>query len=465
MNPKINFIAESVKKFIRRNARANLNNLIAKVHSSEFAAAMAIFKPVIREALLNILIEEDIQKTADILVETDEHIILPILEKLDDKIIAKLLKELNSDDAVSLIEGLPEEKKESILEFFHGSEEVEEQLMYEEETAGRIMTRNFFSLHEDLTVKEAIETLQQLEEKAEMVFYLYLTDSSEHLAGVLSLRQLLLSSPDTVMSDIMNREIYSVRVEMDREDVADIVSQYDLLAVPVVDLENKLVGIITVDDVIDIIREEAEEDIYKMAGTSEEELLYRGNPFKVVKIRMPWLFPAFVGALLVSKILGYIEGSLSQFAMLIVFMPIINATAGNIGIQSTTIMARELAFDRIEKNQWKEILFNQLKIGLLLGLIFGIIAFCFAYFTAPETNVPVYVVGLSVGLALLAAIIISTVYGTMLPILLQKMGFDPAVSTGPFIAASNDLIGLASYFSISWILLYKLNIVTFASLF
>lgn len=456
MNPKINFIAESVKKFIRRNARSNLNNLIKKVHPSELAAALTIIKPVIREPLFNVLIEEDIEKAAEIIVEADEHIIPLILEKLEDKVIAKLLKELNSDDAVSLIEGLPEEKKEAILELFHGSEEVEEQLMYADETAGRVMTRNFFSLHEDLTVKEAIDTLQKLEEKAEMVFYLYLTDSSEHLAGVLSLRQLLLSSPGAIMSDIMNRDIISVRVDKDREVVADIVSQYDLLAIPVVDLEHKLVGIITVDDVIDIIREEAEEDIYKMAGTSEEELLYRGNPFKVVQIRMPWLFPAFVGALLVSKILGYIEGTMAQFTMLIVFMPIINATAGNIGIQSTTIMARELAFDRIENNQWKEILFNQVKVGILLGLIFGIIAFGFAYVTSPAGNIPVYVVAASVGLAMVAAIIISTVYGTMLPIALKKMGFDPAVSTGPFIAASNDLIGLTSYFSISWILLHKL---------
>ncbi len=465
MNPKINFIAESVRKFIRRNARTNLRNLITKVHPSELAATLTILKPIIRESLFNILIEEDIKKAAEIIVEADEHIIPAILEKLDDKVIAKLLKELNSDDAVSLIEDLPEEKKEAVLELLHESEEVEEQLMYADETAGRIMTRNFFSLHEDLTVKEAIETLQKLEEKAEMVFYLYLTDSSEHLAGVLSLRQLLLSSPNTVMADIMNRDIISVRVDMDREDVADIVSQYDLLAVPVVDLENKLVGIITVDDVIDIIREEAEEDIYKMAGTSEEELLYRANPFKIAKIRMPWLFPAFVGALLVSKILGFIEGSLAQFSMLIVFMPIINATAGNIGIQSTTIMARELAFDRIEKNQWKEILFNQVKVGLLLGLIFGLIACGFAYLTSPKGDIPVYIVAISVGLAMLTAIVISTVYGSMLPIILQKMGFDPAVSTGPFIAASNDLIGLGTYFSISWALLHYLNLLSLTSLF
>jgi len=450
VNQKAAFIAESMKKFVRRHAHGNLMKLVQKVHPSELADAIEIMKPLDRQTAMNFLVERAGDVAAEVFIELDESVLRELTEQLDDDTLATILREMNSDDAVAVIEHLAEDRREAILALIQDTPQVEEQLLYPEDTAGRIMTTDYFCLNEQLTVKEAIEQLQKLEEKAEMVFYLYLVDEDNRLTGVLSLRQLLLSGPQATLRDIMNRKLISVRVDTDQEEVASIVSQYDLLAVPVVDLEGKLVGIITVDDVIDIIREEAEEDIYRMAGTSEEEILYRGNPWKIARIRIPWLFPALVGTFIVATLLHRLETSFVYFAVYVVFMPMINATAGNIGIQSTTIMARELALNRVDEDQWRGIFFSQFRVGLLIGLIFGALAFGFSYLFPPAGNLSRVLVAGAVGGAMFTAITISSVYGSLLPIVLKKLGFDPAVSTGPFVAASNDLIGLVTFFSIAY---------------
>jgi len=450
INPKIAFLAESMKKFLRRSAHGHLLNLVQKVHPYELAATLEVVKPLERKNLFAFLVKKAVDVAAEVLVELDESLLEELTSQLEDAKLASILKLMSTDDAVSLLEYLADQRKEAVLALMQDTHQLEEQLLYPDETAGRIMTTDYFSLSQDLTVREAIERLQQLEEKAEMVFYLYLVDEQGRLSGVLSLRQLLLSNPTVALKDIMTQNPIQVTVDMDQEEVASIVSQYDLLAAPVVDLEGKLAGIITVDDVIDVIREEAEEDIYRLAGTTEEELLYRGNPWKIARIRLPWLLPAFVGTFVVAALLSRIEDTFIYFAAYVVFMPMINATAGNIGIQSTTIMARELALQRVDETQWRSIFVSQIKVGFLIGLLFGIIAFIFSYFLNGDAQLTWYILPTTVGVAMFTAVAISAVYGSLLPIILKKLGFDPAVSTGPFIAASNDLIGLVTYFSIAF---------------
>ncbi len=449
-SPKIAFIAESMKKFIRRRAFGNLANLLSKVHPSELADAIEALKPIDQSAILDFLIEKHKEMAADMFVELKEQLQHKFAEELEPEKLASILRLMNSDDAVSIIEDLPEDRKTAILNLIQDTPQVEEQLLYADDTAGRIMTTDYFSLQDGLTVKEAIEQLQKLEEKAEMVFYLYLVDEENRLSGVLSLRQLLLSTPGTHLKDIMNNRPISVNVDTDQEEVASLVSQYDLLAIPVVDHDRVLVGIITVDDVIDIIREEAEEDFYRMAGTSEEEILHRGNPWKIVKIRIPWLLPAFLSTFVVASMLDYIKGSFAYFALFVVFMPMINATAGNIGVQSTTIMARELALDRIQESKWATLLWSQFRIGFIIGLIFGIIGFGFSYALYPGGQVPRLVLSGSVGAAMLIAVSISSAYGTLLPVFLKRLGLDPAVSTTPFVSSSNDIMGMIIYFSVAF---------------
>ncbi|BBB33258.1 magnesium transporter [Thermotomaculum hydrothermale] len=458
MNSKILLLAESIRKFLRRNMVPNLKNLINKAHPSDIAAAIEILKPFNREKLFKFMIEHNIEKAAEVLIELEEHLIKSILDLFDDETTAAILKLLSTDDAVAILDYIDdEEKKEKILQLIHDSEKVEEQLLYQDETAGRIMTTDFFSLNHNLTVKEAIEKLHQLEEKAEMVFYLYLVDDNQRLTGVMSLRQLLLSNPDAKLKEVMQKDIISVRVDTDQEEVARLVSQYDLLAIPVVDHDGKLVGIITVDDVIDIIKEEAAEDIYRLAGTSEEEILYKGHPFKIAKIRLPWLLPAFAGTFVVASLLDLISVKFSYFAIFVVFMPMINAAAGNIGIQSSTIMARELAVNEMEGSIWKEVFSTQFRVGVIIGILYALIAFTFSFILAKPVHLPKLIVSISVGIAMFIAIIISSVYGSFLPIFLKKMGVDPAVATGPFVAASNDILGTIIYFSVAYNIVHLLQ--------
>ena len=449
-SPKIAFIAESMKKFIRRRAFGNLAKLLAKVHPSELADAIEVLKSIDQSPILDFLISKHKELAADMFVELNERIQHKFAEELEVEKLASILRLMNSDDAVAIIEDLPEDRRTAILNLIQDTPQVEEQLLYADDTAGRIMTTDYFSLQDSMTVKEAIEQVQKLEEKAEMVFYLYLVDEENRLSGVLSLRQLLTSTPGTSLKEIMNNRPISITVDTDQEEVASLVSQYDLLAIPVVDHDRVLVGIITVDDVIDIIREEAEEDFYRMAGTSEEEILHRGNPWKIVRIRIPWLLPAFLSTFLVASMLDYIKGNFMYFALFVVFMPMINATAGNIGIQSTTIMARELALDRIQENRWVTLLWSQFRIGFIIGVIFGVVAFGFSYILYPGGQVPKVVLAGSVGVAMLVAVSISSAYGTILPVFLKKLGFDPAVSTTPFVASSNDITGLLIYFSVAY---------------
>ncbi len=458
MNSKILLLAESIRKFLRRNMVPNLKNLINKAHPSDIAAAIEILKPINREKLFKFMIEHNIEKASEVLVELEEHLIKSVLDLFDEETIALILKNLSTDDVVAILDHIEDEdKKEKILQLIQDNEKVEEQLLYQDETAGRIMTTDFFYLNHNLTVKEAIEKLHQLEDKAEMVFYLYLVDDHDRLTGVMSLRQLLLSNPNSKLKEVMQKDIISVRVDTDQEEVAKLVSQYDLLAIPVVDHDGKLVGIITVDDVIDIIKEEAAEDIYRLAGTSEEEILYKGHPLKIAKIRLPWLLPAFAGTFIVASLLDFISVKFAYFAIFVVFMPMINAAAGNIGIQSSTIMARELAINEMEGNIWKEIFSTQFKVGLIIGTLYATIAFIFSYFLAKPVHLQRYVVSLSVGTAMFIAIINSSVYGSFLPIFLKKIGVDPAVATGPFVAASNDIMGTIIYFTVAYNMVHILT--------
>ncbi len=428
-----------------------MKNLINKAHPSDIAASIEILKPINRENFFKFMIENNMEKAAEVFIELEDHLIRFFLELFDIETIASLLKLLNTDDAVAVLDYIEdEEKKEKILQLMQDSEKVEEQLLYGDESAGRIMTTDFFCLNHNLTVKEAIDQLHKLEDKAEMVFYLYLVDDHNRLTGVMSLRQLLLSPPDAKLKEVMEKDIISVRVDTDQEEVARVVSQYDLLAVPVVDHDGKLVGIITVDDVIDIIREEAAEDIYRLAGTSEEEILYKGHPFKIVKIRLPWLLPAFFGTFVVATLLDIIKGHFSYFAIFVVFMPMINAAAGNIGIQSATIMARELALNEMDGSVWKEVFKTQIKVGMLLGILYAVIAFAFSFVLASATDLPKTIVSASVGTAMFVAITISAVYGSFLPFVFKKFGADPAVATGPLVAASNDILGTIIYFTTAY---------------
>ncbi len=323
LDQRLKLLLETIRRLIRREAKANLTNLLRKIHPADIAHLLKYLSLAEGRWMFNLI--ENSHMAATVLREMEQVARTSLLEDVDEVSISQILQEMPADDAAEMIGGMGEEKAEKVLQLMQQkeSQEVEELLSYDEDTAGRIMTPHYFALHEDTTAKQAIERLQGAAE-AEMVFYIYVVDSRQHLVGIVSLRKLIMVAAATPLKNIIATEVISVHTHTDQEEAAMMVAKYNLLAIPVVDDQNKLVGIITVDDVIDVIREEATEDIYKMAGTSEEELLEK-SAWKIASIRMPWLFFSVVGESLSGVILKYYNTTLRDVISIVFFIPLVMA--------------------------------------------------------------------------------------------------------------------------------------------
>jgi magnesium transporter len=357
---------------------------------------------------------------------------------------------MDPDDTVSILEDIPEEVREDILSHLSVSdaESIEELFQYPEDSAGRIMNTNYFALQEDVTVSDAISELQKRGADAtEMVFYVYVVDSRNHLVGVCSLRQLLLVPPSTTVMSVMADDVVSVNVETDQEDVARLVEKYDFLAVPVTDDENKLLGIVTVDDVIDVIRHEATEDIMKMVGTGDE--YHTRSVLRSARMRMPWLLAAFLGGYIGIQFLNMFNATLEKIVALAFFLPIIIAMGGNIGITSMTIVVRGLATGKIAVKQLGKVVVKELSIALILGLLYGSILMVLAYVQFGDVTYLGFVAGVSMFISMIMAAAI----GTFMPIVLHLMKVDPAVATGPFVTSTVDSLGILVYLGMATMLL------------
>jgi magnesium transporter len=447
LTPSLQIKLESVKKLIRRNARNHLENLLLKLHPADIATIIKNLNELDRKKIWNILSGKSILPS--VILELDESQIIELFNTMAPSEIARILDEMESDDAAGILRLFDEEKVKDIMQYMEKEELniVEELLQYPTDSAGSIMNPNYFALNEDLTVKEATKLLHKAED-LEMVFYLYVIDSEKHLVGVISLRQLILNPPDKKLKDIMTKEVIKVNVNTDREEVAKIVERYDILAVPVVDNEDILVGIITVDDIIDVIREETTEDIYKMAGTTEDELMLGNKSFKVAKVRFPWLLITFFGELISGLVIHFFHGKVQDFAILVSFMPLIMAMGGNVGSQSATILIRGVALGKVTIGDIYKVIFKEIRVGMIMGVILGsILAFVAPFFSKDRQ------LGLIVGIAMFFAITFAAFTGAFVPAMLIKLKLDPAVASSPFISTLNDITGLTIYFTVSIILL------------
>jgi magnesium transporter len=360
--------------------------------------------------------------------------------------IAKLLQEIPSDDAAALIDYLPDELSREVLELMRRREsaQVESLLEYGEKTAGRIMNPQVFALSEDLTVGEAITALQSARD-VEMVFYLYVVDGRRHLVGVTSLRRLLLVSPETPLKRIMTPEVISVRVDTDQEEVARQVASYNLLAVPVVDEENKLVGVITVDDVIDVIKDEATEDLLRMAGVSSDERV--ATPaFEALRKRLPWLGVNLVTAFLAASVVALFEGTIARATALAVFMPIVAGMGGNAGTQTLTVVVRGLALGELSGSNARKALLKEAGIGLGNGVVLGFIAASIAWVTKGDP-----MLGLLLGLAMVLNMLVAATAGTIVPLGLKALKVDPALASSVFITTFTDMVGFATFLGLATI--------------
>jgi len=384
-----------------------------------------------------------------LLSRLDEDTLLDLIERIELDEIVEILEHMPNDDVADLLGRLPDEQSDNILERMkkEDSEDVEDLLRYEDDTAGGIMVTDFIALKEDTTAKEAIESLQKEYMDVEMPFYLYAVDEYGNLVGVSSLRQLVVVPPDKPLKDFMTTDVFFVQTNTDQEEVAKIVARYDILAVPVVDETNQLVGIITVDDIIDIIRQEATEDILKMAGVGEE-FVETKSVLKSTKIRLPWLFASCIGGIIAFFIIGHFENSLSKLAYLAAFIPVIMGMGGNIGTQSSTIVVRGLATGRLHIRDIWLVVSKELAIGLILGLFYGFLIGVVAQF-----QYSMEMLAISVGLAVLSSMSIAALVGSLVPMAFARVNIDPAVATGPFVTTAIDIISVFFYFKIATTLL------------
>jgi len=438
-------ILDSVRRLLRRGAITHLERMVNKMHPADVANVLHhLHTPQEKRTVFELIKVEG--NKAQVLAEMDEGDVTEILADVSSAEIATLIRNLPDDDQAYILTSLPEERSQEVLRLMKPEEsaEVKDLLKYEPQTAGAIMTGEYFALPANTTAGEAIRRLQQGE--PENVFYVYVTDKEEKLIGVLSLRQLLQVAPDRTLGSMITKDVISVTPDTDQEEVAKQVARYNLLAIPVVEKDGKLVGIITVDDIVDVMREEATEDMLKMSGTKieEEETIMTSSILNAVRMRAPWLLTNLFGSMISGLILWFFRFTIQEVVAIVTFIPVIAAMGGNVGLQSSTLVIRGLATGRIELSDVRKVFLREVTIGLLIGLICGLVGLAVA--AVMHINLTL---GLVVGVAMLCALVVSTTTATITPVVLQRYGIDPAIAAGPFVTTANDITGCAIYLSLA----------------
>ena len=440
-------LVDSVKRLLRRGAISHLSKIVDKTHGADLSVLFRSLSLDQQRRLFDMI--TDVEQKGILFSELEEDTFQDLIEDMPIEAIVEILESMPADDVADIIGRLPEDRSQDILDKMKKaeSEEVEDLLRYDDDTAGGIMVPDFIALKEDVTAREAIESLQKEHSDVEMAFYLYVVDEYGKLVGVSSLRQLVVVPPEKPLKEFMSTDVFSVQTDMDQEEVARIVARYDILAVPVVDDTNRLVGVVTVDDVIDILRKEATEDILKMAGAGEE-FVETKSILKSTRIRLPWLFASCIGGIFAFFIIGKFESSILKYAYLAAFIPVIMGMGGNIGTQSSTIVVRGLATGRLNVRDIWSVVLKELSIGVILGIVYGALIGSVA-----QLRYSMEALAISVGLAVVSSMSVAALVGSLVPMAFARINIDPAVATGPFVTTAIDIISVFFYFMIATTLL------------
>jgi len=442
---EIKILKDTFARLLRRNAHTNLVKLIRKTHPADLAVVFRYFSDEEQAQVFSIMVEDG--QAVEFLVELDDTLIANLLENETPERIATVIQESSANDQSYILGTLEDEQAHSVIELLktEEQEEIEELMGYPEDSAGAMMTTNVFTLYQNTTCRDALKSLQDQSE-AEMVFYLYITDDDDRLVGVASLRALATTPADTILKNIMVKRVHTVRPETDQEEVAQIVAQYNYLAVPVLDEDDQLLGIVTVDDVVDVIREEATEDFLQMAGAGKDREILLKSSWENARARLPWLFASWIGGIFAASIIGTFEHLLESMIALAAFIPVIIGMGGNIGTQSSTIIVRGIATGRIEIGSELKVMWKEVRVGIILGALYGLLLGAFAKFRFIDADPMLgVVVGLSIGCSMLLAVAV----GTFVPMFLRKVDIDPAIASGPFVTTSIDILGVLFYFVIA----------------
>ena len=443
--------SESIKKIkslVKRKNNRLLKKDLSKLHYADIAEIVELLS--IENATYIIkLLESD--KTADALAEIDEDLREKILDKLSSTEIADEIQKLNTDDAADLVAELPEDRKEKVLSKISDTEhlkDIRELLTYEEDTAGAIMAKELVKIQENLSILKCLNIMRIQAENINRVHSIYVVDSNNKLLGRLSLKDLLTANSKAKIKDIYIPKVDYVFVDQEVDQVAKIMFKYDLEAIPVINKKRELLGRITIDDVVDLTKEEAEKD-YQLASGISNDVEANDSIFELTKARFPWLFLGLIGGLGSVFILQDFEEVMNspELRSLFFYTPLIAAMAGNVGVQSSAIIVQGIANDVLRGSIWSRLL-KEISLSLINGFLLSSILILFGILINQDISLT-----LTVSISLMGVIIISALIGTFVPIILDKKGIDPAIATGPFITTSNDIFGIFIFFYLAKLIL------------
>ncbi|HSO57340.1 MAG TPA: magnesium transporter [Paenisporosarcina sp.] len=385
-------------------------------------------------------------------IELDDDEYAPFLKEMETMYAADMLSEMYADDAVDVLNELGKDQVASYLTIMdnESAQEIKDLLHYEEYTAGSIMTTEYVAIPENSTVKSAMTILRNAAPEAEIIYYLFVVNDDHQLTGVVSLRDLIIADEESLIRSIRNERVVSVSVSEDQEEVARMIKDYDFLAVPVVDFENHLLGIITVDDILDVLEEEANDDYSKLAAVSEMDTFDKG-PLTAAKKRLPWLIILLFLGMFTASLMGIFEETLDKVAILAVFIPLIAGMAGNSGTQALAVAVRGIATGDIAEQSKMKLLMREAGTGLITGIVCAVFSVGIVFFIQHDL-----LLGLLVGTAIFGSIFVATLSGSFIPLLIHRMNIDPAVASGPFITTLNDIISILIYLGLASMFLTQL---------
>lgn len=440
-------LIEQVELLVAQQNDKALQKLLNEFHYADIAE---ILDELDLEAAMYVIKLLDSEMTSDILMELDEDNREKVLKNLSAKEIAEEIEELDTDDAADIIAELPEERQQEVISHIEDEDhkaKIKELLAYDEDTAGGLMAKELVKVYETWTVAGCLRRIRGQAKDVTRVHSIYVVDKQNKLIGRLSLKDLIVAKSEQKISDIYIKNVDSVNVHDDAEDVAKVMQKYDLEAIPVVDNNQKLLGRITIDDIVDVMKEEAEKD-YQLAAGITSDVEADDSIWELTKGRLPWLLIGMFGGIGAATIITNFQTVMKDYAILLSFVPLIQATAGNVGVQSSAIVVQGLANDTI-KGEILHRLFKEFLLGLVNGIAIAFVVLIISHFFFHTE----YLVSLTIGAALITVIIIAALIGTFIPIFLDKRGVDPAVATGPFITTSNDIFGILLYFLIAKMIL------------
>jgi magnesium transporter len=440
---------ENIRQAIRQGAAEDIRSILVDLHAADIAEIFQSIEATEAKFVFDLLDEEF---AADVLTELEDEVREKLLKIMSSKEIAEQLEQIDSDDAADILGELSEDLQQQVLSHIEDDDiasEVVDLLNYDEDTAGGLMQKEFIRARVNWSVLRCVAELRRQAENVEKVYTIYVVDEKERLLGFLSLKKLLFADSKALVGDLFNsKKIISVKASEDKSVVANLMRKYNLESIPVVDLQGKLIGRITVDDIIDVIQEEAEKD-YQMASGISGTIEARSSIFKISRARLPWLIVALFGGLLGTQVIKSFEPQIEMNAMLAIYITLIPAMAGNVGVQSSAIVVQGLANNTLRTDDLRNRLFKELAVALLNGVVCASIVFILNYVFYKDISL-----GITVSIALITVILQASIIGTVIPLGLNRIKIDPALATGPFITTMNDVVGLFIYFSLS-ILLYR----------